>query len=355
MKTLLSERTINRTIRTSLLIDQFWERWLVHGVDADDLSKVRPELISAEHWIDRWHSLAKEKKKHADFVKSEGLIAEAEYMYRLTGLYYNLVYWLFPTRTPEKEKWYKKCLEMFRIADCISPVQTQYEWIEVDRHKCAGRIRIPDHSRGIMIIVNPIDSSKEELFTYESDFLKAGFTTVSFDGPGQGESYVLHGLQGTKKRWEEFMGQLIDFASDLFPNKPIYLFGTSLGASWALYGSCFAKIKKTVAVSPAVEFEKLNLPGYFLGRMECSCTLAPGHTPIPDFRELSYRSPTVVFHGKKDQMVTSADMYELFNLLPAEKKLVEYEEEGHCCNNKLDEIRQIAMQWVEAENEWEGG
>lgn len=118
------------------------------------------------------------------------------------------------------------------------------EWIEIDNHQCAGRIRIPDHSRGIVIIVNPIDSSKEELFKYESDFLNAGFTTVSFDGPGQGGSYVLHGLRGTKKRWEAFIDQVIDFTSELFPDKPIFLFGTSLGASWALYGSGSPIVKK---------------------------------------------------------------------------------------------------------------
>jgi alpha-beta hydrolase superfamily lysophospholipase len=271
-------------------------------------------------------------------------------MYRLTGLYFNLIYWLFPSRTPEKEKWYKECLEMFREADIISPVQTLYECIEVDHHKCAGRIRIPDNSRGIIIIVNPIDSSKEELFKYESNFLNAGFTTVSFDGPGQGESYVLHGLRGTKKRWEVFMDQLIDFISELFPTMPIFLFGTSLGASWALYGSCCPRVKKTVAVSPAVEFEKLNLPAYFIGRIDCSCTLGPEDTPIPDFKKLTYRSPVLVFHGKKDQMVSTADMYDLYNSLPVEKKMIEYEGEGHCCNNKLDEIRQIAIQWFEAKN-----
>ncbi|WP_432776255.1 alpha/beta hydrolase [Brevibacillus gelatini] len=351
MKTLLFDKTINRTIRTAQLIAPFWDRWLVHGIDADDLSKVRPALLSAEHWVNGWHSLAQEKKRQADLFLSGGYISKAEEMYRLTGLYFNLIYWLFPSRTPEKEKWYNKCLEMFRKADLLSPIPTQYEWIEIDNHQCAGRIRIPDHSRGIVIIVNPIDSSKEELFKYESDFLNAGFTTVSFDGPGQGGSYVLHGLRGTKKRWEAFIDQVIDFTSELFPDKPIFLFGTSLGASWALYGSGSPIVKKTVAVSPAVAFEKLNLPEYFLGRMDCSCTLVPEERAIPDFGKVTFRSPVLVFHGKKDQMVSTADMYELFDSLPAEKRMVEYESEGHCCNHKMDEIRQMAIQWLGAEHD----
>lgn len=85
--------------------------------------------------------------------------------------------------------------------------------------------------------------------------------------------------------------------------------------------------------------------------MDCSCTLVPEERAIPDFGKITFRSPVLVFHGKKDQMVSTADMYELFDSLPAEKRMVEYESEGHCCNHKMDEIRQMAIQWLGAEHD----
>ena len=189
------------------------------------------------------------------------------------------------------------------------------------------------------------DSSKEELFKYEMDFVEGGFITISFDGPGQGETFIYNEVIGTRIRWEKFIQQVIDYASKLFPDLPIYLFGISLGASWVLYGSSHKNVKKAVAVSPAVELEKMNMPSYFMQRMDCSCIVTEEERAIPKFNEIKYHSPILVFHGNKDSMVPNKVMYELFQKLSTEKKLIEYEDEGHCCNNKLDKIRRIALMW----------
>ncbi len=44
-------------------------------------------------------------------------------------------------------------------------------------------------------------------------------------------------------------------------------------------------------------------------------------------------------------MVKDTDIYELYQKLPAGKQLIEYENEGHCCNFKLREIRKISAEW----------
>ena len=344
---LVNAQTTNKMIKTALLIDAFWDRWLVHGIDANDLAKIRSKLTSVENWVTNWQAFAIEKRNRAKVLKEKKLLAEAEQMYRVASLYYNSIYYVFPFRTLEKEYWYHQCLKAFREADLLSSHQTFYESIEMDGVKCPGRIRIPPQPRGVIILVTPIDSSKEELFQYESDFNEAGYITVSFDGPGQGESFVVNGLIGTKKRYETFMERLIDCTVDRFPSLPLYLFGTSLGASWALYSSGHSKVEKTAVVSPAVEFEKLKLPGYFLERVDHTCN--PKERPIPDFGKISYGSPILMFHGKDDLMVSTTDMYSLYHSLPIDKKMIEYEGEGHCCNYKLYEIRKISIQWFEGQ------
>ncbi|MDB5053302.1 MAG: hypothetical protein JWM44_1352 [Bacilli bacterium] len=339
------DSVIARTLKTSILFDSFWERWLVHGIEQNDLDRIRNSFTSIENWTEGWLSVAKRIESSAVQMKEQQLWREAEYMYRVASLCYNLIHWIHPDRNSEKMNWYKECIRAFQYADSVSPIETRYVHFEVENHACSGRIRVPSHPVGCIIIVNPIDSTKEELFKYEMDFNCNGFVTVSFDGPGQGETYTLNGLRGTKNRWEYFMDRLIAFAASEFSDLPIHLFGTSLGASWAIYGSCHPQITKTAAVSPAVEFERLHLPAYFLERMDLSCTLVPEKRAMPDFKSLQYRSPVLVFHGKKDQMVLSPDMYRLYERLPAGKRLVEYDEEGHCCNNRLDEIRQRALRW----------
>jgi predicted esterase len=339
-------KTINRTIKTAKLIDAFWERWLVHGVDLMDLNKIQSDLQNLEHWLLSWEKLAHSKELQAKKLEKQGFFKEAEYLYRQTSLYYNLNYWIDPMFSEQKQYWYNKSLKFIKKADELSGIKTLYTSINIDDgSKCSGRIRIPNNPKGCILIINPIDSSKEELFKYEMEFVEAGFATLSFDGPGQGETFIMNEVIGTRNRWEQFINQLIDYTSIYFEELPIYLFGTSLGASWVLYGSSHKKVSKAVAVSPAIELEKMNMPTYFMERMDCSIILKDKDVPIPYFDEINYQSHVLLFHGKKDMMVPNDEMDNLFQKIEVEKHWIEYENEGHCCNNKLDEIRKLSLQW----------
>ena len=348
-------RTIKRTLKTAKLFDVFWERWIVHGLDPIDLTRVRQNLTSIEDWNKSWENLAKEKENKAVLLEKEGSYSEAEYVYRQTALLYNLNYWINPAYNQEKINWYNKCLHFIQKADNISEVETIYKTLAIDDDHCSGRIRIPSNAKGCIVIINPIDSSKEELFKYEMDFLNEGFITISFDGPGQGETFLFNKVIGTRERWERFTNLLIDYTSTLFPNLPIYLFGISLGASWVLYGSANEKVEKAVAVSPAVELDKMNMPAYFMDRMNCSCVVEAYGRAIPKFNEIHYKNPIMVFHGNEDMMVPNEEMYELVRNIPSQTELIEYNDEGHCCNNRLDEIRKISIRWFTNQLQFERG
>jgi hypothetical protein len=338
-------KTILRTLKTAQIIDLFWDRWIVHGINSEDINKVKPQLKTIEGWVHSWETLAEKKVEQASLCEKSGQIKNAEYSYRQASIYYNLNYWIFPDRSNEKQRWYQQCLEYTYKADSLSEFQIKYDSIKIDGIPCPGRIRIPSKPKGCILIINPIDSSKEELFRYEMEFLENDFATFSFDGPGQGETFALNGLIGSGTRWEIFITKLIDYARKFFPQLPIYLFGTSLGATWVLLGSGHPEVKKSVAVSPAVALNKMSMPHYFEARMQISCDLGPNQRTIPNFSKINYCSPILVFHGNKDMMVTNVQMYELFHQLSTEKKLIEYREEGHCCNYKLDEIRKISIKW----------
>ena len=110
-------------------------------------------------------------------------------------------------------------------------------------------------------------------------------------------------------------------------------------------GSGHPAVKKSVAVSPAVDLKKMNFPNYFEERINIACNLGSNEKTMPDFKNINYQCPILVFHGRKDMMVPTEEMYDLYQQLPAGKKLIEFEEEGHCCNNKLEEIRKISLKW----------
>ncbi|MBO1513938.1 alpha/beta hydrolase family protein [Metabacillus bambusae] len=339
--------TIKKTLLTTLVMDGFWDRWKAHGVIPEDLEKIRYKFTSLENWGIGWKGLAIEKFEEAKSLVKQGRFKEAEYQYRLSSLYYNLNQWIYPSRHAEKLTGYNELLQSTKEADELSDKKTVYDAFEVDGQYCEGRIRIPDNPKGIIIIINPIDSSKEELFTYELDFIENGFITISFDGPGQGQTYTLNGLKATYKRWSTFIDKQIEYADTNYRDLPINLFGTSSGAAWAIYGSTNALVNKVVAVSPALtlKMETVLLPDYFIKRM--NAVLEEGEQILPHYEQLTYKKPILFFHGNLDVMVPDNEIYDYYHSIPVEKKLIEYADEGHCCNYKLQDVRKQAIRWFQ--------
>ncbi|WP_141333929.1 MULTISPECIES: alpha/beta hydrolase [unclassified Paenibacillus] len=334
--------TIQKTLMTCLLFEGFWDRWIAHGIRREDVAGFQRRLTSAEAWNGILQKCAEDFAKQAIFLQAQQDRKEAEEHFRMAGLYYNLLQWLYPTGD-EKRKWFARCKELFQRADRLSEDQILEAVIDVDGNDCFGRIRVPERKQGIMVIVNPIDSSKEELFTYETDFAKLGFVTVSFDGPGQGETYVRTSFKATRLHWEKFMNQVIDYASNQYPGLPLALFGTSSGGAWAIEGSAHPKVGKAISVSPACA-SGVRMPDYFMERMAYILDDS-AQSLLPKLDNFDNFSPILLFHGNKDVMVKDTDIYELYQKLPAGKQLIEYENEGHCCNFKLREIRKISAEW----------
>jgi hypothetical protein len=336
--------TIDKTLLTANLMGGFWDRWIVHGVDKDDINLIRKQYMTKERWNLVWQELAYQKYSEAEKLSRKNLIEEAELKYREAGLYYQLIYWLIPERNNEKLEWLNQSLIAFQHADQQSLVKTEYVQLYVDHQACFGRVRIPKSPKAVIIIINPLDSTKEELFSYENDFVENDIVVISFDGPGQGQTYTNQGLRGSRKRWETFIDSVIDYACTHFSKLSIHLFGTSSGAAWALYGSCNQKVSKVVAISPAFNTGKIKLPDYFMERTQY---VLKEENVLPDYEKLAYQAPIMLVHGKQDVMVSDEDIHSLYTKLPNGKCYLEYEEEGHCCNYKLPEIRKLAMEWLE--------
>ena len=339
------EKTIERTLRTALLVDGFWDRWIVHGIEREDLLAIRSSLTTLDRWLELWSGLAEEKARQAKVEMENGNRMKAEVLFRKSSLYFNLTQWIFPHPQEEKSKWYQHCLHYTYQADQLSTIETRYVHLEIEGHLLYGRVRIPRDPIGCMVIFNPIDSTKEELYSYEMDFTQNRMITISFDSPGQGQTFIQQKFKGTQNRLKNFADRLIEFPRE-FTSLPLYLFGTSSGAAWALYGSSRPGVERAVAVSPTDNRDKLFLPAYFDARLD-ACIDDYELMPHYDF---PLRKPGLIYHGGKDAMVPPSFIENIEKQLPEESKLILFEEEGHCCNFKLEQIRRESIQWLMEKN-----
>jgi dipeptidyl aminopeptidase/acylaminoacyl peptidase len=82
--------------------------------------------------------------------------------------------------------------------------------------------------------------------------------------------------------------------------------------------------------------------------------LEPNEVPIPNFSDIEYQAPVLIFHGKKDGMIVNEEMYRLYENITSTKHIHEYEDEGHVCNYKLKEIRKFTIEWFTGQQQFEG-
>lgn len=335
-------RTIDKTLMTARLFEGFWDRWVSHGLNISEVLAVKDKLITPQDWICTFSGLGKKHQNEAIMRQKYDFKKEAEESYRIAALYYNLVYWIFPDQCREKIYWYKKSIEVVEAADRLSLVPCVKDSININGSSYAGRVRVPENPRGCIIIINPIDSSKEELYSYENHFSGAGFITISFDGPGQGESFVINETTVLKGSWKVFVDGIIDYAASNFSSYPIHLFGTSSGASWAIYGSTNSKVDKVAAVSPPLD-NSFSIPNYFGERI--SYIAEDPQYVLPEYINKDGISHLILFHGNKDLMVADKDIYSFYKSIPSPKKMIEYPNEGHCCNFELHNVRELSIKW----------
>lgn len=175
----------------------------------------------------------------------------------------------------------------------------------------SGASRLP-----LVLLVPGLDSSKEELFAIENDFLQRGLATLTIDGPGQSENSVNFAI---RPNWETVITPLLDHLAGLdlgVDQDRIGLMGISMGA---IYGPRAAAHEKRIKAL-------VGLAGpYNLG--ECWDALNPltrggyvYYTKSADDAEAKRKAytlnlegildkvtqPLLVIHGGKDRLFPGA-------------------------------------------------
>jgi 2,6-dihydroxypseudooxynicotine hydrolase len=207
----------------------------------------------------------------------------------------------------------------------------------------------------LVLVVPGLDSSKEELFAIEEEFLRRGLATLTMDGPGQSENSVHFAI---RPNWETVITPLLDelerdaLGVDL---DRVGVMGISMGGIYGL---------RAAAHEPRVR-AVVELAGpYNLG--ECWDALNPltrggyvFYTKSSDEEEArrkaqelnlegvleGIRQPVLVIHGAKDRLFPPAQAERIAREAP-NAELVMYPDGNHVCNNISYKYRPLMADWL---------
>lgn len=166
----------------------------------------------------------------------------------------------------QREAFARACALMRTPADSV-----RIPFGDTTLHGIFLRPSVTDKPRRTLIITGGYDGTAEECFFYSgAAALQRGYNVLVFDGPGQGEALIRHGVK-LRPDWEAVIKPVMDFvlAHDLVDPDQVVLMGLSLGGYLAARGASQEPRLAALVLDPGqysiLEEARSRLPG-FIGR-----------------------------------------------------------------------------------------
>lgn len=217
-------------------------RFSVNGVLVSDFFDVVRSIDSWDEWCSAWSKRAKVHEDLGRTALDAGQSQSAGEHLSRAAVYYHFAKYLFVQDMAQLRSAHKSAVECHSLAlPHLDPpgerVLIPYEGTRLAAvlRRPAGIMRPP-----VVLMTMGLDSTKEELDTFELNFLARGMAVLAFDGPGQGEAeYDLP----IRADYEAVVGPVIDWVkgrNDLDGNR-IGIWGISLGGYYVPRTLAFEK------------------------------------------------------------------------------------------------------------------
>lgn len=218
-------------------------RYTVNGVNASDFMDVTYSIECWDDWCKAWSVRAAIHEELGRTALSEGRhVSAAEHLCR-AAVTYHFGKYLFVKDMAQLRTAHKKAVECHTLALPHMDPPGERVLIPYGNTQLAAILRKPHDIKGrspVVLMTMGLDSTKEELMTFETTFLSRGMATLAFDGPGQGEAeYELP----IRHDYENVVGPVVDWVmgrEDLDGNR-IGIWGISLGGYYGPRTVAFEK------------------------------------------------------------------------------------------------------------------
>jgi 2,6-dihydroxypseudooxynicotine hydrolase len=219
-----------------------------------------------------------------------------------------------------------------------------------------GYLRLPAGPRPspVVVLFNGTNAVKEEMHWWSDAFLERGIATLTFDGPGLGQTFHRMTMVAEPRPAGVAILNQIETRPELDPGA-VAFFGMSLGGYMAIrMASHDRRIRAVAAVSPPFSAEiywKVTLAGlrrelaalYNLDELEMGkavdrITLAD---ILPDLK-----CPLMVAGGGQDHITPGTEAWRIFEDARCQRELIFYPKGAHDCFNVLADLRPRMVSWI---------
>lgn len=176
-------------------IDAVWRRWeprfVAAGVDVNLVGRLKVTIESWDQWCAVWMEAGDELEGHAREASARGrsltageLWARASMLHHFGGMYY-------VADMEQFHRSHRRAVEAFQVAaPLLDPPAVRFT-AHVDGVELACYLRVPAGRAKppVVLLFNGFEGTKEESGHRVAELLARGLATVSWDGPGRGETW----------------------------------------------------------------------------------------------------------------------------------------------------------------------
>lgn len=359
----LKERIFYGLICSERRVYEHWyTRFLLSGVDLDRIRRVVRRTRSWYRWCAEWAREGQDVERLAIEARESGCTETARRLLHEAAGCYHVGQHFFYIDPGQKEAalrriWqiYPRALELVDEPD--RPIRIDVPFRETT---IPGYLRVQATTgRPLIVQINGMDNLKEiEQHTISDVLFRAGFNTLTFDGPGQGEMWSSMKMIPD---YETAVTALIDWleANDGFgiDLARIGALGFSMGGylapaaaardrriSCAVGNGGPARMSLMPSQSRANPLFLSMFP-HATGRESYSDALAFLDYDITSAPPLD--RPLLIFHAGNDRLIPDGKRHaEIFmSWAVGDKELRFYEDGEHVCANYLDEVLPYTVDW----------
>lgn len=332
-------------------------RFVANGIDVNDFDGVVDATTEWKDWAPSWQRVGEMHEALGREAVHLGRLVSGAQAFQRAAWCYHLGKFLWFEDLELHAALRDRSVAVYRQA--LRHLDPPAERIEIpfEGHTIPANLRLPKatHRPALVLLVPGLDSSKEELFAIEEDFLRRDMATFTMDGPGQSENSVHFPI---RPNWETVITPMLDHLSGMdlgVDRRRIGLMGISMGA---IYGPRAAAADRRIRAL-------VGLAGpYNLG--ECWDALNPltkggyiFYTKSKDEAEARSKAntlnlegvlnrvsqPYLVIHGAKDRLFPPSQAERIAREAP-HAELVMYTDGNHVCNNITYKYRPLMADWL---------
>ena len=337
----------------------FLSRFTVNGVAAADFDDLINKTKAWKDWCRDWSERASvHEAMGSDALAKKQYVSAADHLTRASVTYHYGKY-LFVQDMEQMKAAHKKAVECLDLALPHLNPPGERVMIPYEGKQLAGTLRLPHGVKRppIVLMTMGLDSTKEELLTFEQTFLDRGMAILAFDGPGQGEAEYDFPI---RYDYENVVGPVIDW---LIANRKeqvntdrIGIWGISLGGYYAPRSAAFEKrIKAAIANCGPYNWGALwdKLPGltrdaYVQRSHSKSLEEAKQKAFQLDLTNVANKieCPLFVIAGGLDRLCPPEDAERLAREAKGETVLLVIPDGNHVAHNRAYKYRNQSADWM---------